>query len=63
MDDAVDLHHGQGNAECPRIQSSFTDKFIEPLFSRMETAKNRIKSNVNIDLALELMLLGIKECL
>ena len=27
----------------------------------METARNRINSNVNIDLALELMLMGIKE--
>ena len=34
---------------------------INRIIRDMETAKNRINSNVNIDLALELMLLGIKE--
>jgi DNA polymerase-3 subunit delta' len=34
---------------------------INSIIKTMETAKNRISSNVNIDLALELMLLGIKE--
>ncbi|MCR5556071.1 MAG: DNA polymerase III subunit delta' [Butyrivibrio sp.] len=34
---------------------------INRIIKNMETAKNRINSNVNIDLALELMLLGIKE--
>ena len=34
---------------------------INRIIKDMETAKNRINSNVNIDVALELMLLGIKE--
>ncbi len=34
---------------------------INRIIKNMETAKNRINSNVNIDIALELMLLGIKE--
>ena len=34
---------------------------INRIIKDMETAKNRINSNVNIDIALELMLLGIKE--
>ncbi len=34
---------------------------INRMIKTMETAKNRINSNVNIDLALELMLMGIKE--
>ena len=34
---------------------------INRIIKNMETAKNRINYNVNIDLALELMLLGIKE--
>ena len=36
-------------------------KGIDRIIKNMEVAKNRINSNVNIDLALELMLLGIKE--
>ncbi len=36
-------------------------KGIDEIIKNMDTAKNRINSNVNIDLALELMLLGIKE--
>ena len=34
---------------------------INTMIRDMETARNRVDSNVNIDLALELMLLGIKE--
>ena len=34
---------------------------IGSMIKDMEIAKNRVSSNVNIDLALELMLLGIKE--
>ncbi len=34
---------------------------INQILKDLETATNRIKSNVNIDLALELMLMGIKE--
>ena len=34
---------------------------INRMIKNMETARNRINSNVNIDLALELMLMGIKE--
>ena len=36
-------------------------KEIGNIIKEMEVAKSRISSNVNIDLALELMLLGIKE--
>ncbi|WP_026653511.1 ATP-binding protein [Butyrivibrio proteoclasticus] len=36
-------------------------KGIDRIIKNMEVAKNRINSNVNIDLALELMLIGIKE--
>ena len=38
-----------------------TYKGIDSIIKHLETVKNRISSNVNIDLALELMLLGIKE--
>lgn len=34
---------------------------IDSILKELDTAKNRISSNVNIDLALELMLVGIKE--
>ena len=34
---------------------------INQVIRDLDTAKNRINSNVNIDLSLELMLLGIKE--
>ncbi len=45
------------------VTKTTTYEGIDRIIKNMETAKNRISSNVNIDLALELMLLGIKECL
>ena len=39
------------------------DPPIDKIIKIMEQAKNRIGSNVNIELALELMFIGIKEYL
>ncbi len=43
------------------VTKNCTYEGIDCIIKDMETAKNRINSNVNIDLALELLLLGIKE--
>lgn len=43
------------------VTQKCTYEGIDRIIKNMETAKNRINSNVNIDLALELMLIGIKE--
>ena len=43
------------------VTRSCTYDGINRIINDMEIARNRINSNVNIDLALELMLLGIKE--
>jgi DNA polymerase-3 subunit delta' len=43
------------------VTQKCTYKGIDKVLKDMDTAKNRINSNVNIDLALELMLLSIKE--
>ena len=43
------------------VTQKCTYEGIDRIIKNMETAKNRINSNVNIDVALELMLLGIKE--
>jgi DNA polymerase-3 subunit delta' len=45
------------------VTKNCTYEGIDCIIKDMERAKNRINSNVNIDLALELMLLGIKEYL
>ena len=43
------------------VTADCTYEGINGIIKDMEIAKNRINSNVNIDLALELMLMGIKE--
>ena len=43
------------------VTQKCTYEGIDRIIKNMETGKNRINSNVNIDLALELMLIGIKE--
>ncbi len=43
------------------VTKTCTYEGIGSIIKEMETAKKRISSNVNIDLALELMLMGIKE--
>ncbi|MBO6197453.1 MAG: DNA polymerase III subunit delta [Butyrivibrio sp.] len=45
------------------VTTNCTYEGISSIIKDMEIAKNRIDSNVNIDLALELMLMGIKEYL
>ncbi|SFC64352.1 DNA polymerase III subunit [Butyrivibrio sp. YAB3001] len=45
------------------VTQNCTYDAINRIIGNMEIAKNRISSNVNIDLALELMLIGIKETL
>ena len=45
------------------VTSKCSYQDIDKIIKLMDTAKNRIGSNVNIELALELMLIGIKEYL